>query len=172
MNKRLLILRDELGGAGMASIVLFACALLFLLFSLRPLEARNARLEAELAQSQSRNTGVSAATPAARLAAFYRFFETEKQTTDWLADLHAAAQSAGIQMRSASYQFHDTGTPLERYEISLPITGSYAQIRAFLESALAQIPVLAIDQVNFRRNAATDAQIQAEVRLSLHRRKK
>ena len=38
-----------------------------------------------------------------------------------------------------------------RYEIVLPVTGSYGQIRDFLKRARAEIPVMSIDQVTLRK---------------------
>jgi len=57
---------------------------------------------------------------------------------------------------------------MERYEITLPLAGSYAQIRTFLENALIEIPVMSLDQVAFRRERASELQVQAEVRVTLH----
>ena len=39
-----------------------------------------------------------------------------------------------------------------RYEIVLPVAGSYAQIRDFLKRALAEIPVLSVDQLTLKRD--------------------
>ena len=181
-------LRDDLGPVGMASLALFAAALAFLFLSLKPLEARNSLLETELARAEQRGHagGAGAAgSTAERMADFYAFFEQSKPPqdgqsgADWLAKLHALAKDSGVELRSATYQMSPmnqgaaTGAPasipLERYEISLPLNGSYAQIRGFLEKALAEIPVLSLDQVSFHRKTATDTVIQADVRLSLHK---
>jgi len=48
------------------------------------------------------------------------------------------------------------------------VTGSYAQIRAFLENALIQVPVLSLDQVKFHKERANDASVRADVQLTLH----
>jgi hypothetical protein len=167
--------RDDLGPVGMASLALLAAALAFLFLLVRPLEARNGALESalksELARAGQRGGSAqgSAATPAERMADFYAFFEqSQHEQADWLARLHEIAKGTGVELRSAQYRMDATGAPLGRYEISLPIDGSYAQIRGFLEKALADIPVLSVDQVSFRRKAALDTVVQADVRLSLH----
>lgn len=164
---------DELGIAGLAAFGLLAGGALFLFLALKPLEARNEQLDRQLARSVPQDAaldpaGMRAATPAAKLEAFYRFFETEKKTTDWLGRLHSIGKAAGVVLRAADYRMLQTGTPIERYEIVLPVTGGYAQIRAFLKRALAEIPVLSLDQVNFRRARANDIVVQADVRLTLH----
>lgn len=164
---------DELGVAGLAAFGLLAGGALFLFLVLKPLEARNERLDRQIERSVQQDTALDSArmrsaTPAAKLAAFYRFFDTEEKSTDWLARLHSIGKAAGVVLRAAAYRMQPTGTPIERYEIVLPVAGGYAQIRAFLNNALAEIPVLSLDQVNFRRARANDAMVQADVRLTLH----
>ena len=166
MNIRQLInLREDLGAPGIASLGLLAAGLLFLVFTLKPLEARNAQLQSQLAALPK--SGPSS-DPSAKLSNFYAFFDKQEDATDWLAKLDAMAKSAGVEMSSGRYQMQDTGTPLARYELTLPLAGSYPQIRAFLEAALAQIPVLSVDQLSFRRKNASETQVQADVRLSLY----
>src|SRR5262245_31302477 len=123
---------------GLAAAVLFACAALFFVLVVRPLEARNAVLEGELAQAERLAPGGRAAGSGARLASFYRYFETGEAATDWLARLNAIGAASGVRIRSADYRMQKTGTRLERYEVVLPLTGSYPQIRSFLAQALAE----------------------------------
>jgi hypothetical protein len=160
-------IRAELGATGLAAAALFAAAVLFLVLVVKPLEARNELVDGELARSERQSQ--PGRTPAgARLAAFYRHFETGETATDWLARLSAIGAQAGVQMRSADYRMQKTGTRLERYEMVLPLTGSYPQIRAFLMTALAEIPVLSLDQITIRRERGQDGALQAEARMTLH----
>jgi hypothetical protein len=163
---------DELGAIGLASIALLAAAALFFLFVLKPLEARNQQLEQKLALTVRQNPSdpalIRTATPAAKMAAFYHFLKTEHPTTDWLDRLYTAGQTAGLELRSADYRMQKTGTRMARYEIKLPVSGNYAQIRSFLQAALAEIPVLSLDEVKFKRERASDASVQADLRLTLH----
>ena len=59
-----------------------------------------------------------------------------------------------------------------RYEIVLPVSGSYGQIRDFLKRTRAEIPVLSVDQLTLKRverkEAGGQAALQAEMRLTLH----
>lgn len=163
----------ELGAPGAASLVLIAVAALFLVLKLQPLEERSARLEHEIALNARQNASTDAAlvrtsTPAAKMAAFYHFLERDQHATDWLERLYEAGRAAGVQLQSADYRMQKTGTRIERYEIRLPLRGHYTQIRAFLDSALAEIPVLSLDEVKFKRERAADAQVEAELLLSLH----
>jgi hypothetical protein len=163
--------RAELGWAGLAGLAVLGAALAFLALVLQPLEERSARLERRLEQrAPAAAPGVvrTGAAPAAQLAAFYAFLDRGRDAPQWLARLHALALEAGLRLPAAEYRLHDTGTPLERYEIVLPVSGSYAELRAFLESALAEIPVLSLDAVSFTRQRADEARLRADLRLTLH----
>lgn len=163
--------RDELGPSGMLALALFGAAALFFFLALKPLEARNELIESELARSERQAPHGRAPSAGARLAAFYRHFETGEATTDWLARLNAIGAESGVAIRSADYRMHKTGTRVERYEIVLPLTGSYPQIRAFLGRALAEIPVLSLDQLAIKREGAQSGAVQAEARLTIHLRR-
>lgn len=106
---------------------------------------------------------------AAKLLAFRRFFEPQEQTADSLARLYAIGREAGVELRSADYRMQKAGARIELYEIVLPVTGSYAQIRAFLERTARRIPALSLDEVSLMRQNTKEALVQADVRLTLHR---
>jgi hypothetical protein len=162
MRQRLLRLRRDLGGIGLASIVLILGAAAFAFLAVKPLEERNAALAGRLAQLSSRS---EPGTAAGKVASVYGFLEKPEQTTDWLAKLHGIGAATGVQLRSASYKTHATGSRIERYEIVLPVAGSYPQIRDFLKRSLAEIPVLSVDQLTLKSDKGA---LNAELRLTLH----
>jgi Tfp pilus assembly protein PilO len=98
----------------------------------------------------------------------YAYLQKEEDTTDWLAKLHGIGTATGIQMRAASYSTKPAEGRIVRYEIVLPVAGSYAQIRDFLKRAQAEIPVMSIDQVSLKKDEKKGGAIHAEMRLTLH----
>jgi hypothetical protein len=161
--KRLL---DHIGLAGLASIALLAAALAFSNLVVKPLQDRS-QLIKENAGRQTR--GSQAIHPGAeKVAAVYQFLEKPEETTDWLAKLHGIGTATGVRLKSASYRTQSTEGRIVRYEIALPVAGSYGQIRDFLKRSLAEIPVLSVDQLTLKREARSDGTIQAEMRLTLH----
>ena len=166
MKERFARLPRELGRAGLAGIGLIAAFLAFSFLVVQPLEESNAELRARVAKAAA-----SAEAPDAgpdKVAAVYRFLATGEETTDWLAKLHGVAIATGVQLKSASYRTLPTETRIRRYEIVLPVAGSYGQIRDFLKRAAAEIPVLSVDGLTMKREDATDGALQAELRLTLH----
>ena len=172
---RLQRMYDVMGPVGTVAFALLASAAIFLFLVVKPLEARDEQLEKRMASStregnlSSHSFDSGTSNTAQKLAAFYRFFESKETTADKLVTLYTAGSAAGVDLRSAEYHLQRTDSRIERYEIAVPISGTYTQIRTFLENALTQIPVLSLDQLSFRRQNASDALVQAEVHMTLHR---
>jgi hypothetical protein len=164
MKARLLVLRHDLGASGMAGLAVLAFFALFSLLVLSPLEARHARLQERVARLAPQAGGPD--TAAEKVAAVYRFLGKPEATTDWLAKLHGIAAATGVQLRSASYKTQATEGRIVRYEIVLPVAGTYPRIRDFLKRSLAEVPVLSVDQVSLKRQAG--GAVHAELRLTLH----
>jgi hypothetical protein len=158
--------REELGSTGMAASVLIIGAALFLFLVIQPLQERSVRLDEHLKGSEGPVANSQAAED--RLSAFYQFFERKEQATDWLARLNGIGQEVGLELRSAEYKAVQTDTRIERYEIALPVTGSYQQVRLFLQKSMREIPVLSLDQVSFKRSHEGNNLVDADLRLTLH----
>jgi Tfp pilus assembly protein PilN len=154
---------ERIGMAGVAAIALLAAALFFSNFMVKPLEARNALLKEKAGQRAG-----AAAPSGEKVAAVYEYLRKDEDTTDWLAKLHGIGTATGIQMRAATYGTKPAEGRIVRYEIVLPLAGSYAQIRDFLKRAQAEIPVMSIDQVTLKKDEKKGGAIHAEMRLTLH----
>ncbi len=164
---------EQLGWPGKLALLVLAATAVFLEAGLRPLETQSERLgrsiERAMSELRSADSGlVRTASPSAKLEAFYRFFQREESTTDWLAKLYAIAEKDGLTLRVAEYQLLKGPGKLDRYQIALPLTGDYAQIRAFLENALLEMPVLSLDQLSFRRKRSNDLAVETDARVTLH----
>lgn len=164
MNLRRLDLRRELGPLGTLSLALLAGALAFSVLVVQPLEAKGRLLANRLAHAGAASAPADDA--AEKLAAFYDYLAKPEQKTDWLAKLYAIGRATGVELASASYRSEQAGR-IERYQIVLPVSGTYPQLRAFLDRALAEVPVLSLDQMTLRREAKANT-VQAELRMTLH----
>ena len=156
---------ERIGVAGVAAIGLLAAALLFSNFMVKPLQEKNVSLTEAASRSGRKADN---AQSGAKVAAVYEYLRKEEDTTDWLVKLHAIGTATGIQMRTATYRTQPTEGRIVRYEIVLPVAGSYGQIRDFLKRATLEIPVLSIDQVTLKKEERKGAALQAEMRLTLH----
>jgi len=164
--------QGALGPMGMAGLALLALAGFFQLFVLQPLEAKHERLASALSRSEGRAPAQSSSA-GEKLAALYQFLgDKEQPATDALAKLYAAGKATGVELQSASYKAQKAAGRIERYEIVLPVSGTYAQIRDFLGRALAEVPALSLDQMALRRESRNQPEVHAELRLTLHQVKK
>jgi hypothetical protein len=171
ITARLLQLRRQLGAGGLAALALVGAAALFQSIALEPLQARSALLSAELARhtgARQRAEGGAASSAAGKLETFYSYLGRSEAPTDWLAKLYGIAKATGVELQSANYKTQAAGSRLERYEMVLPVSGSYPQLRDFLKRALAEIPVLSLDQMTLRREGRNEGAVQAELRMTLH----
>jgi len=167
IRRQLYRLRHELGAPGMAAMLLFAAAAVFMTLVLQPLKEKNRVLEARAGIGRDLGA-VQNVNNAEKVDAVYQYLEKPEATTDWLAKLYAIGRATGVELQSASYKTQAASGRLERYEIVLPLTGSYTQMRDFLKRSLAEIPVLSLDQISLKRDNRREGTVQAELRLTLH----
>jgi Tfp pilus assembly protein PilO len=168
MREKLARLPHELGALGLASLLLLAALAVFHFAALKPLEARSALLKERVSRQAPRAEPGQPGSTADKVSAVYDFLRKDEQATDWLAKLHGIGTATGVQLKSASYRTQPTEGRIVRYEIVLPVAGSYPQLREFLKRSLAEIPVLSIDQLTLKRESRKDGALQAELRMTLH----
>lgn len=166
-------LREELGALGLAALAVLAIALVFFLVAVKPLEESLVRIDRELRDAARRGAPgyvktANARDPASKLVDFYALFKSEEGKAVWLARINGIATASGLELRSAEYRLADSAGRIERYEITLPVVGTYAQVWTFLESALVEIPTLSLDRVSLRRKSVGEPRAEAEVSLTLH----
>lgn len=163
----LLKLRREIGLMGLAGIALLAGALVFSSMVVKPLEEQNVLLRQKGAARAP--TGAANAQSAEKVGKVYEHLKKDATPTDWLAALHGIGVATGVQLKSANYRTQKTDGRIVRYEIALPVSGSYGQIRDFLKRSLAEIPVMSVDSMALKReNGGSGPAIHAELRLTLH----
>ncbi|MBV8603425.1 MAG: hypothetical protein JO224_01950 [Pelomonas sp.] len=109
---------------------------------------------------------------------------TPQDPQTWLAELPAAARRQerladllelairnGLASPRTDYRLSvDAGIGVEHLRVNMPITGHYAQLRAFVEAALAHDPALSLDSLRLQRNGPQNDQVDAELVWSLHGR--
>lgn len=167
--EKLKALRKDLGAVGMLALIALAGCAGFHVALIQPLEQESASLAAALDLQPKARARDQVRTPAASAADFYRFLEASERIDESLARLNGIASASGLELRSADYRLGESKTRLERYEISLPVQGTYAQIRLFVEAALRELPSLSLDRATLRRKNAAETRIEAELVLTLHR---
>lgn len=108
-------------------------------------------------------------TPADQLAEFYRIFPKEKNLLPWLEKVFSLAAMQGIQLDQGEYKVtRDRVGKLVRFQMTLPVQGGYPQIRKYLNSLRAEIPIISMEHLQFERQKVNDSQVEAKIKLALY----
>jgi hypothetical protein len=163
---------ERLGPTGVVGVALLAFALAFYFSAILPLESTRAELGGEAVRLEQRPRAGGPAekgTPAEQLATFYAFLPPAQSSPDWLGKIHAAAKAKGLVLRSGEYKLDRAAEQkFARYQITLPVAGSYAQIRGFVGQVLADVPAAALEEITLRRESASNPTLEARIRLTLY----
>lgn len=163
--------------AGIAGAIgLFILTLLpgFYWKSIRPVHEETARTLTRIDSASNRAAGAAGAEDAPRsrnerIRDFIEFFPERKNVPYWIQKIHTAADKEGIVLERGDYRRPSGEGPVPMpLRITLPVKGSYAQIRRFITATLAEVPTLALDEVSFQRQSARDPRIEAQIRFTLY----
>lgn len=117
----------------------------------------------------SESLGGARNTPAEQLAEFYRIFPEERSSPKWLGKLAALARKNGIALNEGEYKvMRDDRVRLMRFQMVLPVKGEYQKIRRFLAALPAEIPIIALENVQFSRQNVGDPGVAAQIKLTLY----
>jgi hypothetical protein len=108
-----------------------------------------------------------------QLANFYGYFPPLTSLPDWLGRIYDAAEANGVQLDAGEYKLvQERDWKLARYQVTLPLKGSYGQVRGFMAQVLNEVPAAALDEVAFRREGIGATALDVRVKLTLYLRRK
>lgn len=171
MRQRLNALLRRLGTPGVLGIGLLLGCAAFYVSSLAPLGEELGAQRAALERLQSRTLYRPAASGGERgeeLQRFYNLFPPAERLTDEVARVHRLGRAAGLDLAQGEYRLERRPAGLWAYRITLPVRGSYPQLRDFLAALLKDMPIASIEALRFERKRAADTQLEAQVRVTVH----
>ncbi|MGE5320342.1 MAG: GspMb/PilO family protein [Hyphomicrobiaceae bacterium] len=157
-------------GAIGAALIGLCLALYFALLQpaqqrLESARLRTGALNARIALA-GRNLHDAAQPVDEQLAAFYRIFPSEHESTDWAGKIAAIAGQAGLELQQADYKVsRDRIGRLTRFRMSLPLSGDYPRIRGFISDLHREMPTVSLEQVQFARRKVGDLKVDAKLTL-------
>lgn len=169
--------RYWLEGIGWPGIAGLALCALSILIAATAITARLAELDALRAQNQGSRERVAGDGGPARakttreeeLLNFYGFFPPLSTLPDWLDRIYSAAEKNGVALETGEYRLvQEKGWRLARYHLTLPVKGSYGQVRGFIAQVLTEVPASALDEIGFRRDSVGTDRIDVRLRLTLY----
>ena len=164
---------EQLGAAGIVSLGLLLFCAFFFTNSVQPLEREleERREAAERLRSRAPVQIASAPDKADEVRRFYGLFPPVAKLPDELERIYRVARDSGLQIQQGEYRLESRGAPLLSYRVNFPIRGTYAQIRRFVGTTLKDVPIASVDALRFERKRVADAQLEGQVRLTIHFRR-
>ena len=100
---------------------------------------------------------------------FYAQFPASESLPNWLRLIDKIALKQNLTLNSGDYkltqikQLQINQGALARYEIVLPVTGNYVQIRHFVSQVLHELPALALTDMRLSRESAQSPTLDARL---------
>jgi hypothetical protein len=164
---------EGIGWPGMAGLALLA---LSIAVAATAISVRLTELDAVQAASEGREQRVAGdaqsraqASRDEQLLKFYGHFPALSTLPDWLERVYGAAEKNGVALEIGEYRLvQEKNWKLTRYQVTLPVKGSYQQIRGFIAQVLTDVPASALEEVGFKRDTVGSDRIDARLRLTLY----
>jgi Tfp pilus assembly protein PilO len=158
---------------GFAGVTLLALAAGFALLGIQPARERLRSLDAQSAQLRARagaeRQPAEPPTQRGQLTNFYAFFPLTDAVPDLLGKIHRAAQRNDLVLEKGEYKLaREPDFRLARYQITLPVSGAYSQVRGFVNDVLDAIPTAALEELTLKRESIGDELLEARVRLAVY----
>jgi hypothetical protein len=159
-----------LGATGVLGLGVLLFCVPFYFSALRPLEGelQAQRLAAERLKARSPLQPVAAGNRADELRRFYNLFPGFDALPDELERLRDLARESNLDLLQGEYRLEKRGDGLAAYRITLPVRGTYVQVRGFLGAALKSMPTASVDALSFERKKVAESQLEAQLRLTLY----
>ncbi len=163
----------RLGWPGMLGAFLLALSLGFAVLGLLPTRQALAAMEHQLSEGRMQlataiTRPVSKRVPD-QLGEFRRNLPAQLDATGAIDRIYALALEENIALSRGEYALGlDPKTRLARYQVLLPVRGSYPQLRRFLHGLQAQLPALALEEVDLQRKQIADSELEGRIRMTLY----
>jgi Tfp pilus assembly protein PilO len=165
----------SLGWPGMLAIALLAMLVPFYFSAIHSAEGRLVTAERESVSVRDKiiqaNQTVTAhqGTVDEQLAEYYRAFPNELESPEWLGKMAAIAEKSGLQLNEGEYKTSkDKVGRLMHFQITLPVTGQYPQIREFIANVPFEMPIMALENVQIERKTVSDVTVNAKIVFGLY----
>ncbi|MHC8314931.1 GspMb/PilO family protein [Pseudomonas sp. LB3P31] len=164
-----------LGVPGLAGLALVVVALVYGLGGLLPdwqsLQQlhQQTREAGEYLAKVEEGSVAAPVVPQRQLDDFRSKLPSQPQATIAIDKIYALAAQERITLARGEYALGiDPKTHLARYQILLPVRGSYPQLRRFLHALLGQLPAVVVEDVEFQRKKIADTDLTGRIRMTLY----
>jgi Tfp pilus assembly protein PilO len=163
-----------LGVPGLAGLVLIVLASAVLLGFILPAEAKSKRVASAAVDLQNprnlelSNTVTRALPVESGLDSFYKSLPPEQSAVNVLDKIYKSASNESLRLTQGEYKFtRDKAGRFGNYQITLPVRGSYVQVRKFIAKVLNGVPTASLDGVSFKRETIGGTDLEAKIQFSV-----
>ena len=162
----------RLGWPGAVGVTLAAFAAVLYGSGILAAQTQLTRLRGEIEQLRARPTATAAATAVSfeqRVKVFRGFFTSQEELPRMIESIHDRAAANGVAIATADYrESTDPASGLLRLQVTMPLKGSYPQIRAWLGEVMNELPAIALDEFTLKRDRIGNSVLEGRVRFSLY----
>ncbi|MEI7535564.1 MAG: type 4a pilus biogenesis protein PilO [Comamonadaceae bacterium] len=164
----------KLGWQGLLGAALLVLVAVLYFASLRPEQSELQSLQRQIESARHSvaspaGDAAPAHTPAQQLDAFYASFPNTAELPALLEKVFACARQQGLQLELGEYRVsRDSADGLTQFQLTLPVRGSYLQIRRFMASAMTGVTTMSLDSIQFDRQKVSDSTLTAKVKLTIY----
>jgi Tfp pilus assembly protein PilO len=170
-------LTRKLGWAGLIGVGLILASIAFTGFKLTPTKQLILQQKMQFQAQQNGNLrphakDVTSINPQVDIAKFYANFPQSSQLAASLKRIQNSAIKNKLVLNRGDYKFtlspktlvaSSNNNTLARYEIQLPMTGQYIQIRSFVDEVLLQLPTLVLSDMQIKRESSSSSAVDARL---------
>lgn len=169
--RRIDALLDPAGVVGIGLAVFAAAAYVS---AVQPAREQLAQLQAKAMQQQDGGAvqdGLRSAAQrgAEQLEQFNRAFPASAETSALVKKLHDIAAQNSIALDTGEYRLtRERDGDLARYQVTLPLRGTYWQVRLFVAQVLDEMPSSALEEISIKRDSVSARAVETRVRFAFY----
>ena len=102
---------------------------------------------------------------------FYDLLPAQNEANRKVAQMLDAVEQIGLTVNNVEYSAQPYSDAMIKYQIKLPVQGTYIQVRQFINLVFEALPTVALNNVDFRRDDIGSDTIQTNLYFTLYLRK-
>ena len=166
---------QTLGWKGLAGLVLIIGSLSYLIIVAVPKAQQLQRLQIEMtaakANQKQSDSNRNNSDPSDIARTFYDVLPTQTEASSKISAILRVATDNGLVINKVEYEQPLSVLPLIQYQIKLPLTGSYMQIRQFINQVLNTLPSIALNDISLKREDIATDLVDAQIQFTLYLQK-
>ncbi|BBH45901.1 type 4a pilus biogenesis protein PilO [Pseudomonas sp. KU43P] len=137
--------------------------------TLRELQASEADARVQLERVKRGELKIAVKPEQQALDSLRQQLPGQPEASELIERLYHLASAEHISLARGEYALGvDPKTQLARYQIVLPVRGSYPQIRGFLKGLIGQLPTLVLEDLELQRKRIGDSELNGRLRMTLY----